>query len=110
MTRIASSKASLSERAIDELKEFVIIALYLFVCFGAVAYFKASILKAQGLSFAPFGFAVAKALICAKFVSMGHFLHVGERFKSFPLVWPTADFTTGDSRIFSHEVRLLRAL
>ena len=83
------SKASLRERAIHELKEFVIIAAYLFVCFAAVAYFKASILKAQGVSFAPFGFAVAKALICAKFVSMGHIFHLGERFKSLPLIWPT---------------------
>ena len=84
------SKASLRERAINELKEFVVIAAYLFVCFAAVAYFKASILKAHGISFAPFGFAVAKALICAKFVSMGHIFHLGERrFKSLPLIWPT---------------------
>jgi hypothetical protein len=58
------SKTSLGERAIHELKEFLIIAAYLFVCFSAVAYFKASILKAYGVSFAPFGFALAKALIC----------------------------------------------
>jgi hypothetical protein len=81
--------ASLRERAIHELKEFVVIAAYLFVCFAAVAYFKASILKAHGISFAPFGFAIAKALICAKFVSMGHIFHLGERFKSLPLIWPT---------------------
>jgi hypothetical protein len=84
-----SSKPSLSKRVIDELKEFSIIAAYLFVCFTAVLYFKASILKAHGITFAPFGFAVAKALICAKFVSMGHILHVGDRLKSLPLIWPT---------------------
>ena len=84
-----SSKASLGERAIDELKEFAVIAAYLFVCFAAVTYFKASILKARDISFTPFGYAVAKALICAKFVSMGHILHLGERFKSLPLIWPT---------------------
>jgi hypothetical protein len=87
--RNVSSKFSLGERAIDELKEIVIIAGYLFLCFAAVAYFKASILKAHGISFAPFGFAVGKALICAKFVSIGHILHIGERFKSLPLIWPT---------------------
>jgi hypothetical protein len=89
MKRNGRSKASLRERAVDELKEFVIITAYLFLCFGAVAYFKASILKAHGISFAPFGFAVAKALICAKFVSMGHIFHLGERFKTLPLIWPT---------------------
>ena len=90
MKRNISSKASLGERAIHEAKELVIIASYLFVCFAAVAYFKASILKAHGVAFAPFGFAIAKALICAKFVSMGHIFHLGERrFNSLPLIWPT---------------------
>src|SRR5262249_31734866 len=89
MKRDGSSKASLGERAIHELKDFVVIAAYLFVCFAAVAYFKASILKAHGISFAPFGFAVVKAVICAKFVSMGQIFHLGERFKSLPLIWPT---------------------
>ena len=31
----------------------------------------------------------SKALICAKFVSLGHMLHAGEGFKSVPLIWPT---------------------
>ena len=89
MKRNISSKASLGERAIHEAKELVIIAAYLFVCFAAVAYFKASILKAHGVEFAPFGFAIAKALICAKFVSMGQIFRLGERFKSLPLIWST---------------------
>jgi hypothetical protein len=89
MKRNDSSKASLRERAIDESKEFLIIAAYLFVCFAAVAYFKASILKAHGISFAPFGLAVAKALICAKFVLIGQMVRLGDRFKSLPLIWPT---------------------
>ena len=89
MKRNDSSRASLGERATDELKEFAIIAAYLYVCFTAILYLKASILKAQGIEFAPFGFAAIKALICAKFVSVGHMLHVGERFKSLPLIWPT---------------------
>lgn len=83
------SKASLTKRATDELKEFAIIAAYLCVCFTAILNLKASILKAEGVEFAPFGFAIIKGLICAKFVSVGHMLHVGERFKSQPLIWPT---------------------
>ena len=83
------SKMSVAERAADEFREFAIIAAYLCVCFTAILYLKASILKAHGIEFAPFGFAAVKALICAKFVSAGHILHVGERFKSLPLIWPT---------------------
>src|SRR5262249_35039014 len=81
----SQSKPSIGQRA----AEFVIIAAYLYVCFTAILYLKASILKANGIAFAPFGFAAVKALICAKFVSVGHMLHVGERFKSMPLIWPT---------------------
>ncbi len=84
----SQSKASIGQRAADALKEFIIIAAYLYVCFTAILYLESSILKAHGVAFAPFGFAAIKALICAKFVSVGHMLRVGERFKSMPLIWP----------------------
>jgi hypothetical protein len=83
------SKVTISKRIADELKEFAVIAAYLCICFTALAYLKASILKAHGIPFAPFAFAAVKALICAKFVSVGYLLHIGERFKSWPLIWPT---------------------
>jgi hypothetical protein len=83
------SKVSFGKRVTDELKEFAVVAAYLYVCFTAILFLKASILKAEGIEFAPFGFAAIKALICAKFVSVGHVLRVGERFKSLPLIWPT---------------------
>ncbi len=84
-----SSKVPISKRITDEFLEFVIIAAYLYVCFTAILYLKATILKAEGIPFAPFGFAAVKALICAKFASVGHALHVGERFMKLPLIWPT---------------------
>ena len=81
--------AAIPKRVADELKEFAIIAVYLYICFTAILYLKASILRAHNIEFAPFGFAAVKALICAKFVSLGHIFHVGDRFKSLPLIWPT---------------------
>jgi len=83
------SKPAIRTRMAHELKEFAIIAAYLYICFAALIYLKASILKAHGIPFAPFGVAIVKALICAKFVSMGQMLRLGERFKSLPLIWPT---------------------
>ena len=50
---------------------------------------KAAILHAHDIPFATFGFAAAKALICAKFMLVGRALHLGERFNALPLIWPT---------------------
>ena len=89
MNTRAAAKASLRQRAADELREFLIIAAYLYVCFTVLAYFKAAILQAHGISFAPFGIAAVKALICAKFMSVGHAIQLGEREHKEALIWPT---------------------
>ncbi len=83
-----TSKPSISQRAVHELKIFIVMAVYLYVCFTALAYLKAAILQAQGIAFAPFGFAAVKALICAKFMSIGSALHLGDRYKKAALIWP----------------------
>src|SRR5580693_1181146 len=89
MTSSVPAKASIRERAITELTEFAIIAAYLYVFLAALIYLKAAILHAHDIPFTTFGFAAAKALICAKFVLIGRALHLGERFKALPLIWPT---------------------
>ena len=83
------AKQPLKQRAADELKEFLIVTVYLYICFGAVIYYRAAILHAHGIAYASFGIAIAKALICAKFVLVGRMVHLGERFKQLPLIWPT---------------------
>src|ERR1700688_4459530 len=82
-------KATARERITNELRDFAVISVYLWVCFTALAYLKSAILQAHGIAFAPFGFAAAKALICAKFILVGRALGIGERFKTRPLIWPT---------------------
>jgi hypothetical protein len=84
-----AEKASIGKRAVHELKEFLIIAAYFYVCFTALAYLKAAILQAHGIVFAPFGFAAIKALICAEFLSIGYVFHLGDRYKKQALIWPT---------------------
>jgi hypothetical protein len=83
-----AENASIGKRAAHELKQFLIIAAYLYICFTALAYLKAAILQAHGIAFAPFGFAAAKALICAKFMSVGHAFHLGDPYKKHALIWP----------------------
>jgi hypothetical protein len=83
------STARVRERLAVELREFLVITVYLYIYFGALIYFKSAILHAHGVDFAPWGIAIVKALICAKFVLVGRMFHLGERYKDLPLIWPT---------------------
>jgi len=83
------SKPSFRETATNELKAFAIIAAYLYICFAALIYLKAAILQAQGVAYAPFGLAVIKAAICAKFMLVGRAFHIGDQFNRHPLILPT---------------------
>ena len=84
-----AAKVPTRERVVSELTEFAIVAAYLYVFLAALIYLKAAILHAHDIPFATFGFAAAKALICAKFMLIGRALHLGERFNALPLIWPT---------------------
>jgi hypothetical protein len=52
------AKATLRRRAIRELAELAIVTSYLYVTLGAVILMKVSVLRDQGISFAPWGIAV----------------------------------------------------
>jgi hypothetical protein len=65
MEIVTRVKAAFRERATDELKTFVIVASYLYACFAANFYLKATILQAQNVAYAPLGSAAVKAAICA---------------------------------------------
>jgi hypothetical protein len=72
---------SLTQTARREFTELAGICAYLYVCFGALIFYKASILHSQGVEFVAYGLALGKALILGKFVLIGHALGVGERNK-----------------------------
>jgi hypothetical protein len=79
--------AGLAHRAGHELKEFVVISLYLYVCFGAILLYKSSVLEARDITYAPYGVAAIKALILAKFMLIGHAANLGERYRQRPLIY-----------------------
>jgi hypothetical protein len=83
------SKALFREKAGEELREFIVLTAYLYICFAAVIYFKAAVLQAHNVAYAHVGLAIVKAAICAKFMLMGRIFHIGERFKNLPLIVPT---------------------
>jgi hypothetical protein len=82
-------KATLPQRAIHETKEFVILAAYLYITLGAVIAMKTAVLHTRGIEFAPWGIAIVKALLLAKFMLLGRALKIGERDNTRPLIWPT---------------------
>jgi hypothetical protein len=82
-------KATLPQRAAHEFREFAILTVYLYVTLGAVILMKSAVLYAEGIKFAPWGIAILKALLLAKFMMVGRALKIGERNNARPLIWPT---------------------
>jgi hypothetical protein len=71
--------SSLRERATLELRTFVVLSTYLWICFGALVLYKSAILHDQGVAFLPLGFAALKAVVSAKFLMLGNFLPILKR-------------------------------
>ena len=74
----AVTHATLVQRARRELIEYLVVASYLFVCFAALIFYKASILHGEGIEFTVFGLAIVKALILGKFLLLLEALKIGE--------------------------------
>jgi hypothetical protein len=62
-----------------ELREYLLLSAYLYVCFSALVLYKATILGGAGVSYLPFGLPIVKALILAKFILLGHAVGLGDR-------------------------------
>ncbi|MBY2933788.1 hypothetical protein HF265_29885 [Rhizobium leguminosarum] len=74
------------QRAKHELKEYVFLCAYLYVCFAAILLYKMAVLGGQGVEFLVFGIPAIKALILGKFILLGHTIRLGERSGSSKLV------------------------
>ena len=55
MTTETNAKATRPQRAIHELKEFAILAVYLYITIGAVIMMKTAVLHTGGIDFVPWG-------------------------------------------------------
>src|SRR5215831_17625370 len=82
------AKASLKERAIEELRLFWVIALYLWVFFGSFVVYRRLILAETGVAYLHYGFALIEALIIAKVVLIAKLFGFTRRFEDKPLIVP----------------------
>src|SRR5688572_17284697 len=78
--------ATIAQRAKRELKEYALLSVYLYVCFGALVLYKMAILGSQGVHVSAFGVPIIKALILGKFILLGHAMKLGERYGRLRLV------------------------
>jgi hypothetical protein len=81
------AKATLQQRATHEIKELSILTAYLYLTLGAVIAVKTAVLHTVGIEFAPWGLAIVKALVLAKFILVGDAMKIGEGHTG-PLIWP----------------------
>jgi hypothetical protein len=82
-----NNSATIAEKLKHELRDYALLSVYLYVCFGSLILYKIAILGAQGVSYLPFGLPILKALILAKFILVGRVARLGERHESSKMVF-----------------------
>ena len=75
---MSTSSRNLKQIAYLQLKEFLLIAVYLWVVFGLLVMFKSVVLAEHHIAFAYHGFALINALALAKVMLVAKDLHLGE--------------------------------
>jgi hypothetical protein len=86
---MGTSSRDLKKKAVHEMKEFLLITLYLWVVLGLFVLYKSVLMAEEHVSFVYHGLALINALVFAKIVLIGRALHLGERFDDAPLIYPT---------------------
>src|SRR4051794_32858180 len=95
MLGMEMAKPTLRQRAMHELKEFAALALYLYICLGAVIMMKTAVLHTVGIEAAPWGIAIVKAMVLAKFMLLGFAMNIDKAGSTAPLIWPTLTMAIG---------------
>jgi hypothetical protein len=68
---VKEAKESLRNRIKDEFVQATLLALYFAAWFCAIAFFTFAVLREEAIPIAPFGLAIIKAGLCAKFMMIG---------------------------------------
>jgi hypothetical protein len=82
-------RAGLKSKALHEAKEFFWIFVYLWLCFGVFILYKSLILAEHQIDYAGYGLALVKALVLGKVILVAEGLHLADRHKDKPLIYPT---------------------
>ncbi|HTZ48257.1 MAG TPA: hypothetical protein VMH20_11735 [Verrucomicrobiae bacterium] len=86
---MATSKQTLKQKALFELKEFAVIALYLWVVLALFLIYKSVLLNEEHIGFLTQGFALINALVLGKIIIIAKAFHLGDRYNKLPVIYPT---------------------
>jgi hypothetical protein len=86
---MSDSNLTLKLKAYHEMKEFFVIAWYLWLVFALLILYKSVILSENHIPFAAHGLALLNALALAKVMLVAQELHLADQFKGAPLIYPT---------------------
>jgi hypothetical protein len=83
----APEKPSLKSRALDELRQYAVITLYLWVLFAVFSLYRRMILQEHGISAWQQGFAIVNALVFAKVILIAQALHLEAGLRKYPRIY-----------------------
>ena len=79
----------MKEKVAHEVKELLVVFVYLALFFCAFITYRLLVMKEMGLSYFHYGFALIKALVLAKVILLGQCLRFVRAFDDRPLIVPT---------------------
>lgn len=86
---MSTSNKTLKQRAYQELKEYLVITLYLWVVFGLFVLYRSVILNEEHIDLVAKGLALVNALALGKVILIAKALHLGDWADDAPLIYPT---------------------
>jgi len=88
MQMTEAERPSLKQRALEELKTYWVITLYLWLFLGCFSVYRKLILAETGVTYVHYGLALVEAMVIAKVVLIGRLFGFSRRFEEQPLIWP----------------------
>ncbi len=83
------AKAGLKQKLSREMKQFVIVFLYLGLLIGTFNTYRWLLMAEYHVGYFVYGYGLIEALVLAKIIIIGESLGIGERFSNRPLIFPT---------------------
>src|SRR5271169_4091119 len=85
MSKTAAQKAELKHKAKHEARELLVLFLYLAFFFCSLSTYNMLLLREYHVRYLDYAFALINALVVAKVILIGEYMHVGKRHEDKPL-------------------------